>query len=88
MAEILKADAGILDSDAPATILDKARTDRPAVHGRRASGTSEVLMSAIGIEVGSDPLAGVEPAAAGRRHRGRLATLLRVALCERGRWSR
>ena len=29
-------------------------------------GTIEVLLSAIGIEAGSDPLAGVEPAAAGR----------------------
>ena len=67
MGEILKADAGILDSDAPAVILEKARTQL----GRRIAtddslGTIEVLLSAIGIEAGSDPLAGVEPAAAGR----------------------
>ena len=67
MAEILKADAGILDSDAPAVILEKARTRL----GRRFAsedslGTSEVLLSAIGIDAGSDPLAGVGPAAAGR----------------------
>ena len=67
MAEILKADAGILDSDAPDVILEKARTQ---LAGRFADddalGTSEVLLSAIGIEAGSDPLAGVDPAAAGR----------------------
>ena len=67
MAEILKADAGILDSDPPEVILEKARTQL----GRRIAsddslGTIEVLLSAIGIEAGSDPLAGVEPAAAGR----------------------
>jgi class 3 adenylate cyclase/tetratricopeptide (TPR) repeat protein len=67
MAEILKADAGILDSDSPAVILDKARTEL----GRRFAaddplGTGEVLLSAIGIDAGSDPLAGVDPAAAGR----------------------
>ena len=67
MAEILKADAGILDSDAPELILEKARTQL----GRRiasedSSGTIEMLLSAIGIEAGSDPLAGVEPAAVGR----------------------
>jgi class 3 adenylate cyclase/tetratricopeptide (TPR) repeat protein len=67
MAEILKVDAGILDSDPPALILEKARTQL----GRRFAaddslGTSEVLLSAIGIDAGSDPLAGVEPAAAGR----------------------
>jgi class 3 adenylate cyclase/tetratricopeptide (TPR) repeat protein len=67
MAEILKADAGILDSDPPAVILEKARTQL----GRRIDaedtlGTVEVLLSAIGIDAGSDPLAGVEPGAAGR----------------------
>jgi class 3 adenylate cyclase/tetratricopeptide (TPR) repeat protein len=67
MAEILKADAEILDSDPPAVILDKARTQL----GRRIGfdeslGTIEVLLSAIGIDTGSDPLAGVEPGAAGR----------------------
>lgn len=67
MAEILKADAGILDSDPPAVILEKARTQ---LGHRFASddslGTSEVLLSAIGIDAGADPLAGVDPAAAGR----------------------
>jgi class 3 adenylate cyclase/tetratricopeptide (TPR) repeat protein len=67
MAEILKADAGILDSDPPAVILQKARTEL----GRRFPsddplGTSHVLLSAIGIDAGSDPLAGVDPTAAGR----------------------
>jgi class 3 adenylate cyclase/tetratricopeptide (TPR) repeat protein len=65
LAEILKADAGILDSDTPAAILAKAR----AMLGRRFAaddpqGTSEVLMSAIGLDAGSDPLAGVDPTVA------------------------
>ena len=50
-------------------------------------GTSEVLLSAIGIEAGSDPLAGVDPAAAGRA----IASAWRryfESLCARGRWSR
>jgi class 3 adenylate cyclase/tetratricopeptide (TPR) repeat protein len=67
MAEILKADAGILDSDPPTVILEKARTQL----GRRIDaedtlGTIEVLLSAIGFDAGSDPLSGVEPGAAGR----------------------
>ncbi|HEX5938395.1 MAG TPA: adenylate/guanylate cyclase domain-containing protein [Actinomycetota bacterium] len=67
MAEILKADAGILDSDAPSVIMDKARTRLTGRFAEDGSlGTSEVLLSAIGIDAGSDPLAGVEPAAAGR----------------------
>jgi class 3 adenylate cyclase/tetratricopeptide (TPR) repeat protein len=67
MAEILKTDAGILDSDAPALILEKARTQLGHRFATDDSlGTSDVLLSAIGIDAGSDPLAGVEPAAAGR----------------------
>ena len=56
MAEYLKADAGILDSDPPATILDKARTLTSAGGSwpTSASGTSAVLMSAIGMDVESD----------------------------------
>ncbi len=67
MAEILKADAGILDSDPPTVIRDKARTrlgTRLAEDDPHA--TTEVLLSAIGIDAGSDPLIGVEPSAAGR----------------------
>ena len=67
MAEILKTDAGILDSDPPTVIVDKARRQL----ARRVTpddpvGTIEVLLSAIGIDAGSDPLAGIDPAAAGR----------------------
>jgi class 3 adenylate cyclase/predicted ATPase len=67
MAEILKADAGILDSDAPKVILEKARAQLDRRLDADASpGTSEVLLSAIGIDTGADPLAGTDPAAAGR----------------------
>ncbi len=68
MAEILKADAGILDSDPPEVILDKARAGiEPRFgSGDEAMGTTQVLLSSIGAPVGSDPLAGAEPAAAQR----------------------
>ena len=66
LAEILKADAGILDSDSPDTIVTKARAslDPRFVHAEEGLGTTQVLLSSIGIASGSDPLAGVEPSAA------------------------
>jgi len=65
LAEILKADAGILDSDPAPTILEKAR-DRldPRFVGEEGMGVTRVLLSSIGVEVPSDPLAGAEPEAA------------------------
>ena len=85
MAEILKADAGILDSDPRRRSSDKATS---ASGGRRrsdadADGTSDVLLSAIGIDAGSDPLAGARPGRRRPRDRGRLAPVLRVS--SRGR---
>ncbi len=67
LAEILKADAGILDSDGPATIVDKAlaRLD-PRFPGDEGIGVTAVLLSSIGVEVPSDPLAGTDPSAASR----------------------
>jgi class 3 adenylate cyclase/CRP-like cAMP-binding protein len=66
MAEILKADAGIMDSDQPRAILEKAED---ALQGRfgvgeSSMGTVKVLLSSIGVPVQPDPLAGAEPAAA------------------------
>lgn len=67
MAEILKADAGILDSDAPEAILDKARARlNPRFSGEEGMGVSSVLLSSIGVDVPSDPLAGTDPDAARR----------------------
>jgi class 3 adenylate cyclase/tetratricopeptide (TPR) repeat protein len=68
MAEILKADAGILDSDPQETIVAKAsaRLDPRFVGEAEAFGTTQVLLSSIGIGLGSDPLAGLEPVAARR----------------------
>ncbi len=68
LAEILKADAGILDSDPPSLMLDKARArlDPKFGGGEEGMATTSVLLSAIGVAVGSDPLAGAEPAAAQR----------------------
>jgi class 3 adenylate cyclase/CRP-like cAMP-binding protein/tetratricopeptide (TPR) repeat protein len=66
MAEILKADAGILDSDQPEAILDKAASVLQGRFGTSESstGTVQVLLSSIGVPVHPDPLAGAEPAAA------------------------
>ncbi|HEX5951462.1 MAG TPA: AAA family ATPase [Actinomycetota bacterium] len=63
LAEILKADAQILDNDPPGTALAKARE---RVGPRLGDGQTEVLLSSIGVMVPSDPLAGAEPSAAGR----------------------
>jgi class 3 adenylate cyclase/tetratricopeptide (TPR) repeat protein len=65
MAEILKTDAGILDSDPPNVIRDKAQSRLDGRLGGDGAGASEVLLSAIGIDA-ADPLAGADPVAAGR----------------------
>jgi class 3 adenylate cyclase/tetratricopeptide (TPR) repeat protein len=67
LAEILKADAGIRDSDPADTILRKAhaRLD-PRFPGDEGMGVAGVLLSSIGVEVPSDPLAGAELEAARR----------------------
>jgi tetratricopeptide (TPR) repeat protein len=67
LAEILKADAGILDSDAPGAILEKATAALGArFEGDEGLATALVLLSSIGVSVPSDPLAGAEPPAAQR----------------------
>src|SRR5207302_163460 len=61
-AEILKSEAGILDSDPPGAIRDKAvarlerrlRSDDPV-------STTHVLLSSIGVPVEPDPIAGASP---------------------------
>jgi class 3 adenylate cyclase/tetratricopeptide (TPR) repeat protein len=64
LAEILKADAGILDSDEPRVILEKARARLdPRFSGEQGLGTTGVLLSSIGVELPSDPLAGTDPEA-------------------------
>jgi class 3 adenylate cyclase/tetratricopeptide (TPR) repeat protein len=63
LAEILKADAGIMDSDPPDAIQDKARTrlaDRFAGE-EPGAGTTQVLLASIGVPVQPDPLAGAPP---------------------------
>lgn len=64
LAEILKADADILDSDPAGTIVEKAVTQLGARMGEEATGTSAVLLASIGIATATDPLAGLAPAAA------------------------
>ncbi|MFN8233690.1 MAG: adenylate/guanylate cyclase domain-containing protein [Actinomycetota bacterium] len=68
LAEILKADAGISDSDPASTIEGKARAvlEPRLGDGEDAMGVAAVLLSSIGVMVESDPLAGVEPTAAER----------------------
>ena len=66
MAEILKSDAGILDSDSPQSIVQKATTtlERRLRDDEHRTGVIQVLLSSIGVTVHPDPLAGAEPAAA------------------------
>ena len=66
LAEILKSDAGILDSDPPETILRKANDSLEARFEAddRGTGTIRVLLSSIGIPMDPDPLAGAEPGVA------------------------
>jgi class 3 adenylate cyclase/CRP-like cAMP-binding protein len=66
MAEILKADVGILDNDAPETIAQKTGASLAGRFEEEEEGTGiiRVLLSSIGIPVHPDPLAGAEPAAA------------------------
>ncbi len=66
LAEILKGDAGILDSDPPDVMLEKARKTITFGEEGAALGTTSVLLSSIGVAVPSDPLTGVEPGAAAR----------------------
>ena len=60
MAEILKSDAGILDSDLAEVIASKAsgRLDPRFGGPNDTSKTTPVLLSSIGIGLGVDPLAG------------------------------
>jgi class 3 adenylate cyclase/CRP-like cAMP-binding protein/tetratricopeptide (TPR) repeat protein len=66
LAEILKADAGILDSDPAGAIMEKARArlDARWAEDERRAGTTEVLLSSIGVAVSPDPLAGLDGGAA------------------------
>jgi class 3 adenylate cyclase/tetratricopeptide (TPR) repeat protein len=67
LAEILKTDAAILDSDPPDVILDKARARLdPRFPGEDGLGVTSVLLSSIGVDVSPDPLAGTERGAAQR----------------------
>ena len=66
MAEILRADAGIMDNDPPESMQEKAlaRLEPRWAADERAAGSSRVLLSSIGVPVSPDPLAGLDPAAA------------------------
>ena len=64
LAELLKANAGILDTDPPEMMLEKA----PASLGQRPASAGsqriDILLSSLGIGTGSDPLAGADREAA------------------------
>jgi class 3 adenylate cyclase/tetratricopeptide (TPR) repeat protein len=65
LAEILKSDAGVMDSDPPEAIRDKMSALLDTLFGGdRERGTPQVLLSSIGLPVDHDPLAGAEPPAA------------------------
>ncbi len=80
LAEILKADAGIMDDDPPGEALAKAHE---RLGPRLEPGQTEVLLSSIGVMVPSDPLAGAEPSAASRIIEGAWRSYLE-ALAARG----
>ncbi len=95
LAEMLKADAGILDSDPAETIIEKAQSSfggRPAIGG---SETIEILLSSLGIATRSDPLSGADRDAASRMiaeaWRGYIASLAAtrplIALIEDIHWA-
>ena len=65
LAEILKSDAGILDTDGVDAILDKVRLRvEPALANGDGPALTQVLLSSIGIPISPDPLAGLSAAAA------------------------
>jgi class 3 adenylate cyclase/tetratricopeptide (TPR) repeat protein len=67
LAEILRSDAQILDSDPADEVRRKTRERiEPRFPGEEAMGTTAVLLSSIGVEQPSDPLAGTEREAAQR----------------------
>ena len=68
LAEILKADAGILDSDSPQTFLHKTTQTLDARYAddSAAMATTSTLLSSLGVAMDSDPLAGVGRSAAER----------------------
>ena len=67
LAEILRADAGILDSDPAEETIAKARERLdPRFPGEEGLGVASVLLSSIGVELATDPLAGAEREAAQR----------------------
>lgn len=68
LAEILKTDAGILDSDAVGTTFEKVRSvvEPRFAASEDVTGLTAVLLSSMGVDVPSDPLAGAEPSAARR----------------------
>ncbi len=63
LSEILKADAGVLDSDDAPTSLGKARR---LLEGRlgREHGAGEVVLSSVGLAGESDPLTGTDSSVA------------------------
>src|SRR4249920_965396 len=67
LAEILRADAGILDSDPAEETVTKARERLdPRFSGEEGMGVANVVLSSIGFELATDPLAGAEREAAQR----------------------
>jgi len=66
LAEVLKDDAGILDSDPPEAIREKARArlEERFSEEERSARTVDVLLSSIGVPVDANPLEGAEPGAA------------------------
>ncbi len=66
LAEMLKAEAGILDSDSPGAVVLKAREHLASVLAEdpQALGLGDVLLASIGVSTGTKPLSGTGSAVA------------------------
>jgi class 3 adenylate cyclase/tetratricopeptide (TPR) repeat protein len=60
LGEILKTDVGILDSDPPDAILERARSSLGAREMQGGATAIATLLASLGIETGSDPLGGAD----------------------------
>ncbi|MDP8958979.1 MAG: AAA family ATPase [Actinomycetota bacterium] len=60
LGEILKTDVGILDSDPPEAILERARSSLGAREMQGGAAAIATLLASLGIETGSDPLGGAD----------------------------
>jgi predicted ATPase/class 3 adenylate cyclase len=66
LAEMLKTEAGILDTDSPTAVVAKARAHLASTLAEdpQAPGLGDVLLASIGVSTGTEPLSGTDSAVA------------------------